>query len=298
MSLTLDVLRWLTVQAVTGRTWAGQRVYDSPAQPADMRAATEREPFIAVYVDDADFVMQGDGMGLGMTVPQDGGIRLVIEVGVVSPFKVDAAGTLVEDDDPDLAGIMTQLNASDEGLEAQIGFISRQVIQSLLSTMDTNPWAELWRLFVSGGIQKIEVRRGGPGDLDREPKVRYASRITTITVQTLSEPVRGVDLDEYPFWNSLIQAFKATEELAELGALIEAHIVRPSGPLPEWRIAQKLLAVSRQGIRGIGLATPDAFEEEPVAIEYPPVLTQIKNADEGPDATPYLPGPDGSLDIP
>ena len=54
MILGQDVLRLLTVKALKGRTWAGERVYDSPAQPADLKIAEERAPFIGVYTDDAD----------------------------------------------------------------------------------------------------------------------------------------------------------------------------------------------------------------------------------------------------
>src|SRR5512143_109458 len=95
--LVMDALRWLTVKSLRGRTWAGMRVFDSPATPADLRMETERAPFICVYVDDADLT----GIGTTAEITAD----LLIEVAVASTIMVgpDTGDTDTSDTDVDRA---------------------------------------------------------------------------------------------------------------------------------------------------------------------------------------------------
>jgi hypothetical protein len=254
LTLSLDLLRWLSVRAIRGRTWALDRVFDSPSTPADIRTETEREPFIAVFVDNADYEV-GDFPGI--MLPRNADIQLVIECGVASPQRFTDEGDPVELDVPDPRGTftVTQLNATDAGLEAQIGFLTRQALQALLSTSDSNPWSELWHHYTAHQLAKIDYRRGGPATTEQTTAVRYASRITCLHFSTLlAEPPRGADLNDYPFWSGAIAAFKADEEYAELGQLLEMHIINPTGPLPDWRLAQKLMNLPKVAVRAIGIA--------------------------------------------
>ena len=287
--LVLDVLRWITVKALTGNTWAGGRVFDSPSQPGDMRAATDREPFIAVFVDDADMTFIPEGGG--MTSPEPMIIRLVIEVGVVSPRTFGG-----ETGETPTGGTVTSLNATDEGLEAQIGFITRQVQQTLLTTKQTNEWAELWRSLTGGQIHKLEIRRGGQGDEERGPRPRYASRVSVYHVSTLADPLRGVVLDadplEYEFWRTFLDMCSQDDEMQGLGEIVRAHIEGPSGAVPEWRMAQKYLGVSRETIRSLGIAPAEGWRkdfepeivwgEEQATIEEPPILRKVTRHDPEP----------------
>lgn len=294
--LVLDVLRWITVRALMGNTWAGSRVFDSPSQPADMRAETEREPFIAIYVDDADLVFLPEGGG--MVAPEPFMIRLVIEVGVVSPRAFGE-----EQGEAPGGGTVTSLNATDEGLEAQIGFITRQVQQTLLTTKSTNEWAELWRVLTGGQIHRLEIRRGGQGDEDRGPRPRFASRVSTYHLSTLADPVRGVVLDadelEYEFWRDFLDLCEREDEMQGLGEIVRAHLESPSGALPEWRMAQKYLGVSRETIRALGIAPAEgwrkSFEPEVIVgedegiMEEPPLLTDVIPHDpEPPFPVPHV----------
>ena len=87
MILGQDVLRLLTVKALKGRTWAGGRVYDSPAQPADLKIEEERAPFIGVYTDDADADTQDDSLH-----NPDARVYLTIECAVADQIVVAPAG--------------------------------------------------------------------------------------------------------------------------------------------------------------------------------------------------------------
>lgn len=267
MNLSMDVLRWLTVRAIRGRTWAMDRVFDSPSTPADIRTATEREPFISVYCDDSTWGGEGREFGAGLHDLYPGTSQLVIEVGVASPRYFN------ENDDPvepgtEGAHMVTQLNATDEGLEAQIGLISRQAMDALMSTNETNPWAELWRELVAGQVTKVQILRGGPSGEGDRAKPRYASRVTIITCGTLGEPMRGEELDRFPFWKKFFDACDGDEEFEGLATLVRAHIERPTGTLPDWRLAQKYLTITEAGARSLGIA-PVAGFDVPTPFEHP-----------------------------
>lgn len=279
MNLSMDVLRWLTVRAVRGRTWAGMRVFDSPSQPADIRTEHDKDPFIAVYVDDADADMAENP---SLENAGEAIMTLVLEVGVASPKRFD--GDQPADDNRPQPGVsVSQLNATDEGLEAQIGFISRQAVQALLSTHESNPWAELWRMLVAGGIKHVAVRRGGPSVDTGKPQPRYASRVTLIKVACLGEPPRGDDLANYPFWRTFLAAISGDDEWAGIGDLIRAHIERPSGVLPDWRLAQKFLTIPVDTVRAIGLGPVDGFDEL-IPQEEGAKLEEIKLVEPDPPA--------------
>src|SRR3977135_3671551 len=86
--LSIDALRLITVQALKGTTWAGDRGFDSPATVADWRIEAERQPFIAVFVDEADTE--------GIDQPTATGpmnTRLIIEAGVASAITFQPEGT-------------------------------------------------------------------------------------------------------------------------------------------------------------------------------------------------------------
>ena len=149
--LSLDALRLITVKALKGATWAADRVFDSPATVADLRIEAQRQPFIAVFVDEADTE--------GIDQPTATGpmnTRLIIEAGVASAVAFQPA---VDVGPPEPPVTITSLNDTDAGLEMTIGFLAEQVRDALMST--ANPWAELWRGFVVQ-LNKLECVRGGP----------------------------------------------------------------------------------------------------------------------------------------
>jgi hypothetical protein len=263
MILAMDILRWLTVRAILDATWAGSNVHDSPAAPTEIRVTENPSPFVAVYTDDADVPIEtlGDDItdnSIAGSMPR---VYLLIEVGVAEPQTIEDPGeNQPQDTDADAAEPAVQLSHTDQALEANIGFLARQVNQALLAT--GNPWAELWRRLVVKR-SSVEIRRGGSGQqVANQPAVRYASRIMRYTLEVLAEPVYG----EQPtgFWADLIAAFKADSKLAGLGELIEGNFNPVGAPaLPSWRIAQKHLTLTELGVRSLGIAPvviPDETE--------------------------------------
>lgn len=263
--LALDALRLITVRALMGATWAADRVFDSPATVADLRIEAERQPFIAVFVDEADT----DGIEQP-TAASPMSTRLIIEAGVASAITFQPA---TDTGAPEPPQTVTSLNDTDAGLEMTIGFLSEQVRDALLST--SNPWADLWRQFTGGQLRKLECVRGGPQtDAQQTPPQRYASRIQIYHTGVLASPPRGAVLPPGSPWEAFLTMAAGEPELAGIGQLIKAHLSYPSGTLPEWRMAEKYLGVSAAAARGLGIAPLEGFDDRGVT-EWPLPLAKV-----------------------
>jgi hypothetical protein len=267
MILAQDVLRWLTVKALRGRTWAGERVFDSPSAPADLRMETERATFISVYTDDTDVVMDGQSLSGG-----DASVYLLLEVAVADTTQ-DTPG--------EQSPVHVALAQTDEGLEATIGFLAAQTAQALLEA--NNPWAELWRTLTTPGRESCTVRRGGPGQA-ATPSVRFASRILRYKLKVLSDPVWGEPVQG--FWAAFLAACELDDEMKPIGALVRAHIERPGAPIPGWELEQSKGMWTVPGVIALGiapLAQVVGDHQEPVAGTHGDIHDE--DPDEGsPDA--------------
>jgi hypothetical protein len=275
MNLSMDVLRWLSVKAIRGRTWAGMRVYDSPGEPADLRMEKERAPFVAVYTDDADFPLeQSPGVSIESLYDSGGTVRLVIEVAVAGQLEDAPERSQEQEDaeekadhdptDPDIdrpTKDRDTLAATDQGLEARIGFIARQVLDALTAT--DNPWAELWRI-MAHERKMVEIRRGGNGqNKEGQTAQRYASRIMVLSIGVLGEPAPGCDLPPNGFWFKFLALADADPELSGVAMIVRDHITTDE-TLP-WRIAQRAGTLTNEAVRGIGIGPALAtMDETPV----------------------------------
>jgi hypothetical protein len=270
--LSIDALRLITVQALKGQTWAGDRVFDSPATVADLRIESERQPFCAVFVDECDTE--------GIDQPTATGplnTRLIIETGVASAVTFQPATDIGAPEPP---VTVTSLNDTDSALEMTIGFLAHQVRDALMST--SNPWSELWRELTGGQLRKFECVRGGPQtDAQQKPPQRYASRIQIYHTGVLATPPRGAALIPGAFWSTFLYMAAAQPELAGIGELMQAHFTYPSGNLPQWRMAEKYLGVTADVIRGIGIAPVEGYDAT-VVTEEPVIPLNEVNFDEPP----------------
>lgn len=268
MNLGMDILRIISIRAIRGRTWAGDRVFDSPANPADLRIVEERAPFVAVFTDDGDF---GDDETPTAFSLDNGKVWLIIEAGTATAVEVDQQGSPVHRNElgqainatgvvipEDQVGVTTTLQETDAATEMQIGFLGQQVVSALQAT--DSPWADLWRLHTAGELYKVEVRRGGvmPGT----EGVRFASRLLRMHVGVTATPPQGAAIPDEGFWRKFLDLCAVEADLAPLGRLIEAHLRLTTGDiLVDWREAQKILGVPEDTIRALGIA-PEVTPED------------------------------------
>jgi hypothetical protein len=263
MILGQDVLRLLTVKAIrAGHTWAGDRVFDSPAQPADIKIEQDRDPFIAVYTDDADIDLESDSFH-----NPDARVYLLIECACADVVRVPARPPDSNAKAPPGVERTIRLSQTDEGLELAIGCLAQQCIQALLAD---NDWAELWRIFTSCGRHRVETRRGGPGQQAQQSAIRFASRIMRMQLTVLADPVYGEGIP-HAFWNKFIATAEADPDLGagdenSIVALLKNHF-HTVPTLPSWEIERRRGTWTRQGVAALGIAPlihPREDDEEEV----------------------------------
>ena len=247
MSLVSLALRVAIVQAVKGRTVAGDRVFDSAIETLDEIITSSPAPIVIVSIDEAE-TSAASGMTL-LSAPD----RLTILIEAAVAEAVTTVGT-------DDAGAETAVvvRAASEGLEATLDILHRQMARALLTPIGA-PWSDLWRRFACR-IARIERKRGGGADKG----TRFASRFLLVTVEPIDDPGFGEAAPEP--WSDLIAAMRGGADLAGLAAVMEAEITAPAG-LADWRRVQALLGVSEETVRGTGIAPP--YADDP---EAPPVI--------------------------
>lgn len=259
MHLIKRILPFIVQQALLGRTWAGDAVFDSPDDVGNIKIGSEdKGVFIAIYCDEWDMKDPFEGApGEGAQQVGFGKFKLIIEVGVARKLN---AGEGEE-------GQTTQLAATNEGLEWQLAFISRQVSDTLVAAGPTFPWSQLFQAFIAGNMMQMQIRRGGPEVKPGQQAPRYASAVTLLHVSTISEPVRGQTITPatQPVWARLFELMKATDATAEEGEgwgsladLLRAHIEPVDGvEAAADKVAAARFFVSAETIHALGL-TPYA----------------------------------------
>lgn len=280
--LVQDALRLIAYKAIKGepgkpKTWAGDRVFDSPAQPADLKIKEERLPFISVYTDDADIDLDRQSLP-----DSDNKAFLLIECAFAEGIAVKPAEPGSGATGAPAGSTIIRISQTDEALELGIGVLARQATQALNAT--DNEWAELFRLLTSTGRHRIEVRRGGTGQQEQQPAaVRFASRILRMQVSLLGEPVYGEGVTD-EFWRRFIEACGKDEELSEVAPLFRAQF-ETDPLLPSWRIEQKYGTYTRRGLAALGIAPPrnlwsDEAEPPPLKdVEVDPLGGTVEGGD-------------------
>ncbi len=257
MSLVALAARLITIQALSGATLAGPRVYDSAIDPIDQRITEEAAPVLIVFTeDDASTVTGRDITNASRE------LDLVIEI---------AAANRVVLPNPEGQGEveMIEIPHTDAGLEIIIDLIRRQAMRVLMS--DPGPWPTLWRRIVLAP-RKITSRRGAGS----EKGAKFAARQIVITTETLAEP--GYGAAAAGFWADFLSALEGASDqgLKNLAPLIRAEIETPS--LVEWRRQMAELGANEGTAWAIGLG-PVMVDPDPA--EEPAGISEVTVAQDG-----------------
>ncbi len=219
-------IRICAVEALRGRTLAGQRVLDSDIGSID-DADTERSPFIAVYTDEEN----ADGLAL------------VFEFGVTARMRlVDPVTQQPIDGDG--------VPETDGEIELALDMIQRQIHVALADP--ENAWADCWRgLF---GRPTPTSLRGA----DSKDGVRFAARQLRMVGRAQADPPFGHPLVTGSVWSKFMALVQASDEpglAAKAG--IFASLVGTAKPLTDWRILQAALAQSGPVADALGQSRAD-----------------------------------------
>lgn len=235
MNLCSLAVRLAAVGALTGATWAGDRVYNQPIDPlVNFEGATA--PLIAVFTGDSLNKPEHSDLLSG-----DRTIDVVVQIYV--PTEVTLPGGV-------------KIDGVDKGGEIILELVGRQIEAALLR--GGNPWAKLWRQFVL----RIHDANSRPYLIQPDKGARIVAREIVLSVDTLAAPPFAAPEGA---WADLIVAIAGDATLAGLAPLVDAAI-RGGDAMPGWKTAASLLGLREGVARGIGLAPADATETgEPAA---------------------------------
>lgn len=207
LSLVRLAHRIATVQALRGRTLAGDRIGDSSILPQDRRNLRPDDPahIITVYTDD-------EGRDLRDLTPDQKRNSLWIEL--------EVAATVCNPAVPDEWG----LPHTDAGLEITLDLIERQIHAALAD--EESPWANLWRRLHHGTGERRSVR------VAMDQGMRLASRQISIEVAPLPEPPFGAE--PRGVWVDFLSLMESDPDLSDLATLVRAEFIG-SGPITDWQ---------------------------------------------------------------
>ncbi len=245
MSLARTILRIAAVQAITGKTLAGDAVFDSDIDPIDQRISETAKPLIVVYTDDDQSSPTGFSDFL-----QGGQVELVVEV-------VYAGRTTVMID-PDGQGPQEtealQLSGRDATNEILLDMIERQVVRTL--TVGQGAWSQVFRAVASNCTRRLS-RRGASA----EQGVRFAVRQLVLTLEPLIDPVPGMPIPVGSAWDKALSLMDGGQ-FGPIAQMLRDDI--EGQPITEWRRFAGQLGVSLETMSAIGMGPVGA--EDPVPL--------------------------------
>jgi len=224
MSLVALALRMATVKALTGRTYAEQRVFDSAIADLDVQVEDEKAPFLVVYTDDEDITPDGKDLAAGTRK-----LTLIIHAVVASAIKTKTGETSIT------------IPPTDEGLEVILDLTRFDALRELQSF--GGEWGNLWRNLVLK-VSKITTRRGASA----KKGVRFAAREIALELETIADSYPG--LPRVGPWADIDTLFRADGELVHIADLIDER----RGAGGEMSFADRLratLGLSRQAAQAL-----------------------------------------------
>lgn len=249
MSLVSLAVRYATIRALKGRTYAGENVFDSKIEPINLVAENGADFAIVVTTDDDDVKIEGRDLIAG-----DHQLELVIEVAATAKLTVKT-------DEGEDAEALT-IPATDAGLEASLNLIGWQIARALSASGGV--WGDLWRSLVMK-VHSISSRRGA----DEANGVRYAARQYVYKIDHIAEPEPGIAPAAGDLWARAITMLKADPEFGAIGRIIENTITADT-PEPWERVRASL---------GLANDASGHFSEWPFVPEDVSKLHEVETTD-------------------
>lgn len=246
MSLARTILRIAAVQAITGKTIAGDAVFDSDIDPIDQRVSETPQPVIVVYTDDDQSSPTGFADFL-----QGSQVELVIEVVYAGRASVtlDADGP----DGPQQAEVL-QLSGRDATNEILLDMIERQVVRTLVAGQ--GEWSQVFRAVACKCTRRLS-RRGASA----EQGARFAIRQLVLTLEPLIDPVPGAPVTPGSAWDKAFSLMEASQ-FGPIARLLREDI--EGQPITEWRRFAGQLGVSLETMSAIGMGPVGAVDPVPL----------------------------------
>jgi hypothetical protein len=236
MSIARTAVRVAASRAVTNRTLAGDRVFDSSIEPIDVAISDVRLPMITVLTDDDS--IDGIGRDIWQGSRQ---LDLVFEIAVATEVK-DGTFTIPQ---------------TDFGLEWTLDIIEHQIERALLD--EGTEWSKVFMALVPR-IHSKASRRGASA----ERGVRFAARQITYKIDPISSPLPGEAIDATLPYGRLLASMEQDTDLAEYALFLRNVIETPLKP--EWKRQAEAIGLTRAQADAIGIAPVDPTEHGEVPL--------------------------------
>lgn len=275
MSLTRLAMRLAASRALSGRTLAGSRVFDSAVDPIDHTIAETRQPMLVVTTDEHEVEITGRALGSGMNR-----CELVIEMAIAARVEVPAT-------DGQGGQITMAIPHTDEGMELTLDMMEHQVLSVL--NRDDNVWSRVWMKLVPRVTRRLS-RRGASA----ENGIRFAARQLVLACDLVDEPVPGSSTAAGTAWGDMLAAMEDDDVLAPIAGMLRNTI--SGAPLPEWAQAAQMLGVPLDVIDKLGFLP--VLDEEGNPVLHDAVVfdeegdretvldTEMAEAEGGPNGNP------------
>ena len=243
MSLVGFAIRLAVQRLLVDRTWAGDRVQNSPIDPVTdlLEGEVKDKPLIAVFTNDYEGDNEGRDIG-GRTASMD-----LILFAYLPP-------TIVRIDEE--AGEI-EFEARDAGGASALDLIGHQIRTALVFG------PAVWRRVYEAMVVQITKVRARPILVELDKGIRLPAREIILSLKVVPEPDIAKPLG--PHWTILHQAMLTDDNASPIADLLKNMIEQPAD-LPTWRQAQANLATSVETVRALGIAPVDATEEDEAAL--------------------------------
>lgn len=261
MSVVRQLVCVAAVEALRGRTLAGDDVYDSKIDTLPDLLRNSNRPALIVSVEES---AQGDGgQWEGGLLGRATVLTMLVQAVVVAVTEIETEDGL---------SLIPGIAETDAAYEATLNLLDRQWRAALHDHADD--WSRVFRGLVTG-IGKISDTRA----VDPQAGRKYACRFTQVSLAVVDEPLPG---DPAP---ACIEAgLAAMEADGDAGyrevANIMRHLLIEGAPLPEWRQAQSALFVPRDAMPALGLgpiAIDDLVDFEEGALDVNGVRHRVQD---------------------
>lgn len=239
MSLVSFGLRLAVCRLLEGRTWAQERIHNSPIDPVtevvrgDDDGTVDPRPLIAVFTNDEKGGNEGRDIG-----GRAGSLDLI--------FFIYLPPDRIEINDGDMV-----FESREPGGAMALDLLWHQCRTALL--FGTAAWRQVYERFVN----KVTDVRARPILIETERGSRIPAKEVILTLDVVPEPDLGKPMTVA--WQALDAAMRADDNAAPLADLIKGMIEQPDD-LSSWELQRANLAVSEATIQALGLAPMDPTE--------------------------------------
>lgn len=250
MSLSVLAARIAVVEALKGRTLAGDNVLDSEIAALDadsdgnLRVGQEKR-FVAVYT-------QGGKISGNSNEPrpffEGGTCEILFEAGVTAAMGA-------RDPDTGVAFVFEGIPVTDAAFEFYLNVLGRQIFDCLNDP--DNAWADIWRALCPT-VMSIEGARAAGME-----QTRLAGHQIKLTCEVIDQPIAGHALDPEGGFSRFMLALEAHADAERRAMAVELRALIAGGLVDGWTQTADRMGLSPREADSLGI-TPLATADESV----------------------------------